>query len=344
MLVSRSTGSRTRSAATRSRRAGCPSAEAALDYGATQLGLLPRDGRAGSTSSSTRSSESKADFERYWYSEEIAEARTELAGRYQVPLLPDVLRDRRPGALAARTGAEVLAAGDSLRRHESGRPRLAARWRRLSRRCCCAAPAQADLDLARGAAASSRDAADGRHGERPPTACRSSSATTACPRQGGTTPNPGGVEGGRRCPPPTRASRASPARTPRQPPRCRATRRATSRSTSTCRCPTRALTPPAGGYPLVVMHARLLRAASKTSWEADDDRRPAAENWHYNNAWFASRGYVVLNYTARGFVNGHEPGLDRRRPSSTPRLRDQRLPAPGRPAGRRQLRRWPGRP
>jgi hypothetical protein len=32
--------------------------------------------------------EKKMDFERYWYSEEIAEARIAIAGLYQVPLLP----------------------------------------------------------------------------------------------------------------------------------------------------------------------------------------------------------------------------------------------------------------
>jgi len=32
--------------------------------------------------------DSKIDFERYWYSEEMAEARIRCAGWYQVPLLP----------------------------------------------------------------------------------------------------------------------------------------------------------------------------------------------------------------------------------------------------------------
>src|SRR5439155_15323632 len=32
------------------------------------------------------------------------------------------------------------------------------------------------------------------------------------------------------------------------------------------------------------------------------------EQWHYNNAWFASRGYVVINYTSRGFVNADGMG------------------------------------
>jgi dienelactone hydrolase len=57
--------------------------------------------------------------------------------------------------------------------------------------------------------------------------------------------------------------------------------------------------PPPGGYPMIVfMHGCCV--GSKSDWERisfDADR----EQWHYNNAWFASRGYVVLNYTARGF-------------------------------------------
>jgi hypothetical protein len=32
--------------------------------------------------------ESKMDFERYWYSDEIAEARVAVTGLYQVPLIP----------------------------------------------------------------------------------------------------------------------------------------------------------------------------------------------------------------------------------------------------------------
>ena len=32
--------------------------------------------------------EKKIDFERYWFSEEIAEARVQIAGLYQVPILP----------------------------------------------------------------------------------------------------------------------------------------------------------------------------------------------------------------------------------------------------------------
>jgi hypothetical protein len=32
--------------------------------------------------------DSKHDFERYWYSDEVGDLRTELSGLYQVPLLP----------------------------------------------------------------------------------------------------------------------------------------------------------------------------------------------------------------------------------------------------------------
>lgn len=64
--------------------------------------------------------------------------------------------------------------------------------------------------------------------------------------------------------------------------------------------------PPPRGYPLIVlMHGCC--AGSKTGWEADTID-VGGERWHYSNAWFASRGYVVLTYTARGFVNGSGDG------------------------------------
>lgn len=61
---------------------------------------------------------------------------------------------------------------------------------------------------------------------------------------------------------------------------------------------------------LVFMHGCC--SGSKSSWESTDTPGTrfdsGGELWHYNNAWFASRGYVVLNYTARGFVNGQNRG------------------------------------
>jgi hypothetical protein len=66
-----------------------------------------------------------------------------------------------------------------------------------------------------------------------------------------------------------------------------------------------------GSRPLLVfMHGCC--AGNKTSWESQG--APGArfdaggELWHYSNAWFASRGYVVINYTARGFVDGSNHG------------------------------------
>jgi dienelactone hydrolase len=63
---------------------------------------------------------------------------------------------------------------------------------------------------------------------------------------------------------------------------------------------------PPGGYPLIAfMHGCC--SGNKTSWEGTSFDT-AGERWHYNNAWFASRGYVVLNYTSRGFHNGENNG------------------------------------
>jgi hypothetical protein len=62
-------------------------AEAVLDYGATQWEFRRAiDGRLDFVQ--TAIFPSKAHFERYWYSETVAQARVELAGTYQVPLLP----------------------------------------------------------------------------------------------------------------------------------------------------------------------------------------------------------------------------------------------------------------
>ena len=64
--------------------------------------------------------------------------------------------------------------------------------------------------------------------------------------------------------------------------------------------------PPRGGYPVVVfMHGCC--GGNKTSWEAASVDA-TNEQWHHSNAWFASRGYVVVNYTARGFRNNEDRG------------------------------------
>lgn len=64
--------------------------------------------------------------------------------------------------------------------------------------------------------------------------------------------------------------------------------------------------PPPGGYPLLVlMHGCC--GGNKTSWQADSFDA-GGEKWHYSNAWFAARGYVVITYTARGFVDNQNRG------------------------------------
>jgi hypothetical protein len=64
-----------------------PAAEAVLDYGATSWGFYRAlDGRLDFIQQATFPT--KAAYERYWYSETIAERRVELAGYYQIPLVP----------------------------------------------------------------------------------------------------------------------------------------------------------------------------------------------------------------------------------------------------------------
>jgi hypothetical protein len=63
---------------------------------------------------------------------------------------------------------------------------------------------------------------------------------------------------------------------------------------------------PAEGYPLIVMMHGCC-SGDKTGWEATSFDA-GGERWHYSNAWFASRGYAVISYTARGFVNGQNRG------------------------------------
>jgi hypothetical protein len=64
-----------------------PCAEAALRYGATEYAFFrSQEDRLKFTQLAWF--ETKLDFERYWYSEEISNARIEVSGWYQVPVLP----------------------------------------------------------------------------------------------------------------------------------------------------------------------------------------------------------------------------------------------------------------
>ena len=64
--------------------------------------------------------------------------------------------------------------------------------------------------------------------------------------------------------------------------------------------------PPAGGSPMVVMMHGCC-SGDKTSWQANTFDA-GGERWHYSDAWFAARGYVVVTYTSRGFVNSQNRG------------------------------------
>ena len=58
-----------------------------FDFGATEWSFVrAHDGRLDFIQ--TAIFPSKAHFERYWYSERIAEIRIELSGTYQVPIVP----------------------------------------------------------------------------------------------------------------------------------------------------------------------------------------------------------------------------------------------------------------
>jgi hypothetical protein len=81
-----------------------PAAEAALDYGATEWSFF-RSKDDPNDFIQMAAFESKQSFDRYWYSEEISEARAEASGLYQVPILPQWLRVVDAGAIVA-AGAE----------------------------------------------------------------------------------------------------------------------------------------------------------------------------------------------------------------------------------------------
>jgi hypothetical protein len=77
-----------------------PAAAAAIDYGATFWAFL-RSKDDPLDFMQIASFASKTEFERYWYSEEIAEARAAASGLFQVPVLPIWLRAVDAGELAA---------------------------------------------------------------------------------------------------------------------------------------------------------------------------------------------------------------------------------------------------
>jgi hypothetical protein len=64
-----------------------PAAEAALDFGATGWALFrSQEGQLDFTQHAYFST--KSQWDRYWYSDEISEAKVSVQSYYQVPLLP----------------------------------------------------------------------------------------------------------------------------------------------------------------------------------------------------------------------------------------------------------------
>ncbi len=59
--------------------------------------------------------------------------------------------------------------------------------------------------------------------------------------------------------------------------------------------------PASAGVPLPLMVMLHGWGLSKTDFEASGLAGNGTNTWHWNNAWFAARGFAVLNYTARGF-------------------------------------------
>ena len=81
-----------------------PAAELALDFGATDWRFTRNvDGRLDFVQRATFPS--KAHFERYWYSEEIAQARAFASGLFQVPVLPSYHEIAGIGELAPAPAA-----------------------------------------------------------------------------------------------------------------------------------------------------------------------------------------------------------------------------------------------
>src|SRR5258708_4229643 len=72
---------------------------------------------------------------------------------------------------------------------------------------------------------------------------------------------------------------------------------------------------------LVMLHGW---SQDKTFWEAGTAAGDGAGSWHWNNVWFASKGWGVINYTPRGFQQAR--GMTHQDPNCTP-TRETHLPA-----------------
>ena len=58
----------------------------------------------------------------------------------------------------------------------------------------------------------------------------------------------------------------------------------------------------------------------KHEWQSTTDEADGADKWHWNSHWFATHGFYVLAYTARGFQTQPATGNTPNTPSGTSRL------------------------
>ena len=77
-----------------------PAAAAAIDYGASSWALMRSKDDQADFMQIAAFPDKKA-FERYWFSEQISEARAEASGYYEVPILPVWFRVVNAGEIAS---------------------------------------------------------------------------------------------------------------------------------------------------------------------------------------------------------------------------------------------------
>ncbi len=88
-----------------------PAAEAVLDYGATGWAFFrAKDGLL--DFNQWAFVPTKEHFERYWYSDEIGEARAEAVGLFQVPILPTYHLIAGMGSLAPKPAPQTANAAE----------------------------------------------------------------------------------------------------------------------------------------------------------------------------------------------------------------------------------------
>ena len=79
--------------------------------------------------------------------------------------------------------------------------------------------------------------------------------------------------------------------------------------------------PPAGTgqrHPLIVLLHGF--GNDKHEWESTTDDADGGDKWHWNSHWFATHGYYVLTYTARGFMSQPARAYQPATPAGTSRL------------------------